>query len=491
MREIKEMKEWKICYGTYRGAEKQAVNLMSALMEQYTGRVPSVMAAASVSEECPMENVVVLGTPEDNPWVKRHCENPCNGHKEGYVIDIRSTEAGNTLMIAGNTGAGVLYGAADLIAKYLPEKAITSEKAPNLNSPGMFSTPFCQPMPEFHRESAPAFRQRGIWTWGHCIFDYRKFFRNMSLLKLNEIVLWNDFLPVNAAEVVEYAHSLGIRVIWGFAWGWDVDCKSFCIRDAFDPEKVHAFGQKILAYLQKEILPSGADGIYFQSFTELTTDTLDGVNIAQAVTAWVNGVAAEIYAEYPEMEIQFGLHASSVKEHLDYMKEVDKRIQIIWEDCGAFPYAYSPEAIENDEETQALTKEITVLRGPDEAFGAVLKGMTTLYWPEFQHLKGAFVLGESTEKTVDAVAAERTASWKYFQAKWMKNAEYFRKTAALIADATQGKANMQMLVEFGAFEKQIPFPAAFAAEAFWSPELSSEELKEMVALSPFVKFSNL
>ena len=46
------------------------------------------------------------------------------------------------------------------------------------------------------------------------MYDYRGFFENMARLKLNEIIIWNDYAPTNGREIVAYAHSLGIRVIW-------------------------------------------------------------------------------------------------------------------------------------------------------------------------------------------------------------------------------------------------------------------------------------
>ena len=42
----------------------------------------------------------------------------------------------------------------------------------------------------------------------------------MARQGLNQVILWNDFAPLNAEEIVEYAHSFGIEVIWGFALGW-------------------------------------------------------------------------------------------------------------------------------------------------------------------------------------------------------------------------------------------------------------------------------
>lgn len=116
-------------------------------------------------------------------------------------------------------------------------------------------------MPEAKEECAPSIATRAIWTWGHVIFDYEKFFENMSLLRLNEIVIWNDCMPVNIREVVACAHEWGIRVILGFSWGWNANCSGFDLHSCFDEKKVSAFAQKVLNYYKQEVLPAHADGI--------------------------------------------------------------------------------------------------------------------------------------------------------------------------------------------------------------------------------------
>ena len=91
---------------------------------------------------------------------------------------------------------------------------------------GYFDTPFHEKLPVWSKISAPDVEDRGIWTWGHTIYDYRSFMDNMLRLKMNEIVVWNDYAPINAREIADYAHSLGMKLIWGFAWGWGVDCNT-------------------------------------------------------------------------------------------------------------------------------------------------------------------------------------------------------------------------------------------------------------------------
>lgn len=485
------MKEWIVVCGEYAGAEKKAVNVLTAKMKEFLGyEVPVLRAEEAEGVLSEGKNAVILGTAKDNALVAKKYASVANGHAQGYAICVEKQEEKNTVYLAGNTAIGAYYATADFLGEYLPTVAISHDRS-NFNFRGFFDAPFVKTMPEFSKESAPSVENRAIWTWGHCILDYRKFFENMSLLKLNEIVMWNDSMPINAKEVVECAHSFGIRVIFGFAWGWDTNCTQFAIRDCFESEKVQGFASKVQTYYENEILPTGADGIYFQSFTELHEDTIDGVNIAKAVTAWVNGIAARLYEKYPALEIQFGLHATSVYGHLDKLEKVDKRIKIVWEDCGAFPYSYSAERTEDFDETYGFTKKILALRGKEERFGAVLKAMTTLYWPEFKHIDRKFVLGEATQKSVDLLYEDRRETWKYVQAEWIKNAEYARKTLQAIATSTAGDTDVQLLVESGAFEKAVLFPVALAATMMWDASQESALSIEKAMRNPFVQLTGV
>ena len=76
-------------------------------------------------------------------------------------------------------------------------------------------------------------------------------------------------------------------------------------------------------------------------------------NVAETVVNLVNEAAEELWKITPDLHLIFGLHATSVREQLDKIAKVDKRIEILWEDCGEFPYHYRPhvrdrEKYEND-----------------------------------------------------------------------------------------------------------------------------------------------
>lgn len=106
-------------------------------------------------------------------------------------------------------------------------------------------------------------KETGIWTWGHVIYDYRGFFRNMKSLGMNKITIWNDFAPLNAREIIDEAHRNGIKVVWGFAWGWDTDCRS--IAAGLGEERLREIKGSVLNVFCGQYRDIAADGIYFQS----------------------------------------------------------------------------------------------------------------------------------------------------------------------------------------------------------------------------------
>ncbi len=484
------MRRWIVVCETYEDLEAEAVDLLTAEIGKYVDYIVPVISAENYNENIYAEqNAVFLKSGK-----------VADGAEEGYLIEVDENGGKNAVKITANTKKGLFYGTIDFIAIYV--SGVAMKVYPNVNLKGVFDVPFNCIMPAFRLERAPLIKNRGIWTWGHCIFDYEKFFGHMSLLKLNEIVIWNDFMPVNAKKVVNCAHSYGIRVIWGFPWGWDNKCCKVDIRKYLGEDKISAFADKTLGYFEENILPAGGDGIYFQSFTEVAADNIDGVNVAGAVTKLVNDVAGKFYEKYPSLEIQFGLHATSVNTNLDEIGKVDKRIKIVWEDCGAFPYAYNPSDVQTFEKTQEFSNKITRLRGETERFGCVYKGMTTLYWAGidpadaednaglydvFEHIKAPFVLGKNSEKELNSLYENRLPYWKYMQAEWIKNADCVREMTEVVAKNTKGGADVQLLVEYGAFEKEIMFPTAFAAECLWETKETTSEIVERVMLNPEVK----
>lgn len=320
-------------------------------------------------------------------------------------------------------------------------------------------------------------KQYGIWSWGHVIYDYRGFLDNMKRLGMNSVIIWNDIVPLNSEDVLDYAHSLGIKVIWGFAWGWVDKCG----------ENVKSIDAEVLQKLSDDIADTFAgdyqrispDGIYFQSFTELGSDSINGVSVAEAVTELVNKTAARIFEKSPSTEILFGLHTTSVKDHLDTIAKVDPRIRIIWEDCGAFPFAYDPLCTDGFDETKSFADKCLHLRGEDEKSGFIIKGMTTLDWSCFEYHTEPYTIGEASRELIEAKKAEVAPKWEKLTEGWKKNYGLCRDIIRQIADSGSD-VYLYGLVEDGLFETEIPKPAALLSAIIRDPNLTDSEAAEII-----------
>lgn len=295
--------------------------------------------------------------------------------------------------------------------------------------------------------------ERGIWTWGHVIYDYHGFFRNMSTLGLNKITIWNDFAPVNAREIIDEAHKYGIKVVWGFSWGWD----TISVMD-IGSNMLKSIKENVLKTFSEQYRDIADDGIYFQSFTELGESTINGIKIAESVVNLVNTTASELLENNPDLSIEFGLHATSIKNDLDIIAGTDRRIKIIWEDLGAFPFAYEASDIRNFDETLELTKQVIKLRGADEKCGFITKAMTKLDWSAFRHAEGPLVIGESDRDFITCRQTEKNEIWELQTKGWQKNISCARQVFDLFQNS-ESVISVQSLIEDGLFENEIKEPA--------------------------------
>lgn len=493
------MNHWIMVINKYDGIYRKAINMFSGFFSSHIDYVLPVKFIDDIKEDELKENdIIVIGEAAFNR-VLQQCEKAglinTPVAREGYSIYVGENLFNPTnqmIAISGGDQYGVLYGCADFCNKcyrnvlYKPSTQVGPDY---MWGEHYFENPFNRKLKNWKHSSVPAIKERALWTWGHVIYDYRKYLDNMAKIKLNEIVIWNDRVPLNADEVVEYAHSLGIKVIWGFAWGWEPSDISERFLQTLDEETLQKLKASILETYANEYSNAKGDGIYFQSFTELTTDRIGGKCIAELVTDLVNEVSGILLEHNPELHIQFGLHATSVSTHLDIISRVDNRVHIVWEDCGAFPYSYLTSRIEDFSETVELTKKLLNLRGDKEKFGAVLKGMINLDWSNFNHFSDNYILGEKTADYIESRSKEKDRIWKIVQAGWIKNADYARRMIEIIAQ--KDDAIVQALVEDAAFENRISLPVALYSEMLWNTSVDTNELIEEVSNYPFVEFSNI
>ena len=445
------MKRWMIAYGENLKAAQKAV----AAIEPYVDYVP--VCSADALEEY---NAITLKV---DPTIK------------GISINVSEAMGENqSVEIVGQDDINLLYAVADFKNVYLP-LALHSNTS---NTPYFFNKLFSAPLKPYNYSSAPKIRDRGIWLWGHTVFDYRRFIDNMVDLKLNTLIVWNDFLPINLNDIINYAHENGVKIILGFAWGWDQRCDKEGIND----ENLISLKDSIVKDYKENYKNIGCDGIYFQSFTELASDNIGGIRISEAVTKLVNMTADEILKDEPDLYIQFGLHATSVKDHLDDIAKVDPRVTILWEDVGAFPFHYIPNRIENFDKTLEDTRKIRDLRSA--GFGAVLKGVICLNWDTFEHIRGNFSMGMSDRKYVKAKLEEKKPILRYIQSAWIKNAKYAQE---LIKEFKKDSV-VTCLVEEGVLEEAINYPTAIYAALLWDSDRDIGDILYDVAQRPDVDF---
>lgn len=464
------MKKTVIVYGNYSGIQINAIKYLSETVLDYTGKFPVCISHTEFKED---ENsrYIFIGTKENNPYIKKLSEKKLT-HREEYYIKVFNDNA----IIEGSDEGGVLYGCIDFYGKYIVNYRNTHAK-------DYFKNIFENKLPDFEYSSYPLIRDRGLWTWGHVIYDYKGYIDSMVRLKMNTVIIWNDYVPVNAAEMIEYAHNSNIKIFWGFPWGWDTAC------DKIDIKSLDKLCDSVIEEYEKSYAKLGGDGIYFQSFTELSQETIGGILIAQAVTDFVNQTAEKLFKKHPTLELQFGLHATSVKERLDYIKNINPKITITWENCGAFPYDGIPQNIKNFDNTCDFTKKIISLRGENEKFGAVPKGFTGLDWSAFEHQGGRYYLGHSSEHMQADRLRRKENIWRYVQAYWLKNADKALEMIRLMQNESNGNICITALVEDGMLERRLYYPVALFAQMLWDCSAALSDIMCETALNSYVTFA--
>ena len=473
---------WEIVYSNYTGMQKRAVEFLNKELGKYILRKMGeysifVLPVNKETENYKIEDsAVVVSLYDDSEIVKKYIDKseiPTNGYVV-KVIDNPNKENNSIVLITGSDESNLFYGAVHFIDDYIPKYA------PFLSGKLNYRVFDGRLYPATHSVEIKS-KTRSIFAWGHAINDYRTYIQNMARLGLNQLILWNDFAPLNAKEIVEYAHSYNIEFIWGFAWGWDEKrCKNLM---ELNDEMLTQMKETVYENYYNTWQGLG-DGIYFQSFTETEMDTLNGKCIASVVTDFVNEIAGELLKKEPNLHIQFGLHALSVKNYLNEIARVDKRIEIVWEDCGAFPYSYYPCVVDNFEETIEFTKKILTLREKGAKTGIVFKGHCTLDWTKFIHQKGVFILGENCNFVTEHDKYLRSSGWASLTAGWIKHGELARQIAEL-ALSIDSDVNLCMA---GAYDGGIWLPMALCADIFINPTEKFEEILDRVNCREVVSY---
>ena len=467
---------WKVVYGTTEGPEGRALELLSSEVGSLYVRDPGVYTLhvlpcerSGVSTVPQMTNAFVIGTLKSNVELAKLIK-PGDVPKGGYLVRTVRTDAGQRVIIAGDTPAAVVWAVADFVDDGL--NALAVRKWDGIRSRAeIFRKPA---LGAYESRRAPKTATRSVFTWGHVIDDYPAYFRNLARLRFNEVILWNNRPPVNAREVVACAHSWGISVLWGYAWGWTTDCNNV------DFAHLDRLEDGIVRDWRETWRPLGGDGIYFQSFTELGSETIRGQSIAESVVGLVNRVTKRIRAESPAERIVFGLHAMSVARRVDVIDRTDPSVEILWEDCGGFPFNAGRKF-----DPAAHFKLTDRILAQDREVGLVLKGMLVQDWMQFAYQAGPYVLGRASKATQEEDARIADALWTPYLADWEERGRYAYDVVRRVQSARPDcPAALNAAVNANG---EIRFPLALVAEMFWSADEPYETLVRRVRARPWVR----
>lgn len=480
-----DKRNWKVIYSDYTGMERKAVELVSRELGRHLNRDKGVFSIHVLScektESEPDCNFVVVGCFETNALIRKYVhkeEIPENGYLV-KVVDHPENDTYKMAIVAGYDQRAIFYGAVDFVDDYF---AFAAPLHGGLRlSEEIFEQ---EKLPDYCRSSQPKFKTRSIFTWGQPIIDYRDYIENMARLKFNQLIIWNNFVPINADEVVNYAHEYGIEVLWGYSWGWRQNCADEEYMKSVMSD-LPALKERIVKEYEEVYSKIPGDGIYFQSFTELHKAAVDEKVIAEVVTDFVNETANELFWRYPNLHIQFGLHATSVKEQMKYLAQIDERIEILWEDCGSFPYNYQPSLCEEGffNQTIQFTDEIIHLRKINP-IGLVYKGQMTMDWFKFASQRGPYILGKEHKDIVKHDRELMEPIWHRFNSEWVRYGKYAHQMSNEILARTNGNNTMCLA---GTLSGEIWYPFALTAQLFWDPTIPYDEMVEMVMARASVK----
>ena len=466
---------WKVVYSSSDGPQGRALEVLTERLGRYFLREGHLSTALVLPLEKDGGEVVngkrgmiVVGMPAENVTLRgllcgQGTGRPadCGVPKGGYLVKTLHTNGLNIVLIAGDTPEAVLWATFDFLDVVAPmlERKLSS---PHGRYAGMFFR--AKKIPGFECRRQPQTPVRSVFSWGHVVDDHRATFRAMARARFNRAILWNDQRVVNAREVVACAHSWGVKVFWGFSWGWTLsgsDTKSL------DLEQLAA---GIVDEWRRVWRPMGGDGIYFQSFTETGKSTIGGRPIPDAVTELVNAVARRIRAESPETEIVFGLHSNSMKRDgaAEAIARVDPALEILWENCGGFPFweadgKVSPPDVKFCDQILALNPSV----------GLVWKAQLRMDWANYVPPAGPFMLGCAGASLLErdrTVTEPRMAS---FDEDWIANGKLAWN---LVRHIRSGKHPPKELNAVAEYNPPYSFATHCQAELFWDSNDPWEEI---------------
>lgn len=468
-------RDWRVVYGSAEGPEGRALEVLTQAAGPLILRDPhtstshvlplekagtAIPVAASVGERKVRKNVIFVGTPADNAEIARRL--PADAvPKGGYCVKALTEDDARIVLLAGDTPSAALWATFDFLDVGVPEmcEASTKKAKGKYVYPSSFFEIPSDVAVDYFVAHAPQTDVRSVFAWGHVVDDYRVFFREMARNRFNRVILWNEYPPVNAKAVVDCAHSWGIAVYWGFAWGWAYDCK------AFKAEDLPALADRIVKEWREIWRPLGGAGIYFQSFTEHSTREIGGRSVASLTVELVNAAAGRIKAEAPDLDIVFGLHCDSVRNDLPDIAKTDPRLEILWENCGGFPYTEW-----RTDDPAPFTEKILALTGK---VGLVWKCQCRIDWSHASHQAGPYLLGEAGAELL--ARDRRVTEPRHFETDemWLTKGKVAWQH---LRDIRSGKNLPRELNAVAEYNPPFTFATVCQGELFWN---SSEDWEKI------------
>ena len=460
-------RDWKCVYSSSEGPEGKALAVLTEKVSALTLRNGDLRTShvfpleRAGGPEIAKTHRVVLGVPGRNPLLAKYLT-PGEVPKGGYVIKALNDGESKVVVLAGDTPAAVLWATIDFCRSDIREIAWWSRTAEEhvgwFVAERMFFT--VPKLADYVRIARPETEIRSQFTWGHVIDDYRRHFRTLAELRFNRVILWNEFPPVNAAEIVREAHDWGLQVYWGFAWGWTADlCQSAATSD------LGALADGVVREWREVWKPCGGDGIYFQTFTEQGNTMIGRRTIASMAVEVVNDAYRRIRAEAPDLDVVFGLHAGSVRTNLAEIEKADRSMEILWENCGGFPF------YENTNATDVAFLER--ICGDRRPVGLVWKCQVRQDWENWAHQSGPFLLGETGPDTDRRDERAYSSLYYTFDEDWLaRGGIAYDQLKRLRAGANPPK-EMNVVV---ALFNPPSLSTRIIAELFWSTAEPWEEI---------------
>ena len=454
---VNPARDWKVVYGSNQGPEGRALQILSEaaapIMRDHGTTTSYVLAMEKAGGmRVDKKHVILIGRPDNNPALAAELGDTVVP-RGGYVVKTRTVGGTNVVAIAGDTPRAVLWGAFEFADIVKPDLTDASVQWHNMAYEDVFFK--LDKLPDFTYATAPEAPVRSLFTWGHVIDDYRLSFREFARSRLNRVILWNEFPPVNAAEVVREAHDWGLDVYWGFAWGWTTDC-----RDT-DLSKTAEIGAAIVREWEDVWSGLPGDGIYFQTFTELGAESIGGRLVAECAVELVNGTARKIRAKRPGLPIVFGLHASSVKKRIEVIEKTDKDVDILWEDWERA----------TDAEAEALAMRILE---SDRHVGLVWKALLQ-DWTCWAHQPGPYMLGCAGARLLDRDRKLVDGYKAVFNDLWLNTMG--PKVGGFLRKVRSGKHPPWECNTVAEYNPPLAFATLAQAELFWN---AKNEWKESV-----------